>query len=89
MTDGKACIHSAVTNYQQNTFLIRSLTKVTDIAHRISMLKWQWAGHISCRTDNRWGKRVLEWRPRLGKRNVSPQARCSENLRRTAGDGCE
>jgi hypothetical protein len=41
-------------------------TKVTDIAHRISMLKWQWAGHISRRTDNRWGKRVLEWRPRLG-----------------------
>jgi hypothetical protein len=37
-----------------------------DIAHRISMLKWQWAGHISHRTDNRWGKRVLEWRPRLG-----------------------
>jgi hypothetical protein len=26
-------------------------TKVTDIAHRISMLKWQWAGHISRRTD--------------------------------------
>jgi hypothetical protein len=34
------------------------------------MLKWQRAGHISRRTDNRWGKRVLEWRPRLGKRSV-------------------
>jgi hypothetical protein len=32
------------------------------------MLKWQWAGHISRGTDNRWGKRVLEWRPRLGNR---------------------
>jgi hypothetical protein len=42
------------------------------------MLKWQWAGHISSRTDNRWGKRVLEWRPR-------PQARWSDDLRRTAG----
>jgi hypothetical protein len=29
----------------------------------------QWAGHISRRTDNRWGKRVLEWRPRLRKRS--------------------
>jgi hypothetical protein len=28
-------------------------TKVTDIAHRISTLKWQFAGHISRRTDNR------------------------------------
>ena len=45
-------------------------TKVADIAERISKLKWQWAGHISRRTDNRWGRRVLEWRPRLGKRSV-------------------
>jgi hypothetical protein len=50
--------------------VIRQRTKVTDIAHRTSMLKWQWAGHISRRTDNRWGKRVLEWRRRLGKRSV-------------------
>jgi hypothetical protein len=60
-------------------------TKVTDIAHCISMLKWQWAGHISRRTDNRWGKRVREWRPRLGKRSIGRlQARWSDNLRRTA-----
>jgi hypothetical protein len=38
--------------------VIRHRTKVTYIAHRISMLKWQWAGHISRRTANRWGKRV-------------------------------
>jgi hypothetical protein len=43
-----------------------------DIAHRMSMLKWQWAGHISRRTGNRWGKRVLESRPRLSKRSVGP-----------------
>jgi hypothetical protein len=63
--------------------LIRQRTKVTDIAHCISMLKWQWAGHIP--TDNRWSKRVLEWRPRLGKRSVGRmQARWSDDLRRTA-----
>jgi hypothetical protein len=50
--------------------VIRELTEVTEIAHRISTLKYEWAGHISRRTDNRWGKRVLEWRPRLGKRSV-------------------
>ena len=66
--------------------VIRQRTKVIDIAHRISKLKWQWAGHISRRTDNRWGKRVLEWRPRLGKRSVGrPQARWSDDLRKTAG----
>jgi hypothetical protein len=47
----------------------RQRTKVTDIAHRLSMLKWLWAGHISRRIDYRWGKRVLEWRSRLGKRS--------------------
>jgi hypothetical protein len=36
--------------------VIRQRIKVTDKANRISMLKWQWAGHISRRTDNRWGK---------------------------------
>jgi hypothetical protein len=66
--------------------VIRQSTKGTDIAHRITMLKWQWAGHISRRTDNHWGKRVLEWRPRLGKRSVGrPQARWSDDLRKTAG----
>jgi hypothetical protein len=65
--------------------VIRQRTKVTGIAHRISMLKWLWAGHISRRTDNHWGKRVLEWKPRLGKRVGRPQARRSDDLRKTAG----
>jgi hypothetical protein len=65
---------------------IRPKTKVTVIAHRVSTLKWQWPGHISRRSDNRWGKLVLEWRPRLDKRSVGrPQARWSEDLRRTVG----
>jgi hypothetical protein len=69
-----------------NTYIHKYRTKVTDIAHRISMLMWQWTGHISRRTDNRWGKRVLEWRPRLGKCSAGrPQARWSDDLRRTAG----
>jgi hypothetical protein len=50
------------------------------------MLKWQWAGHISRRTDYRWGKRVLEWSPHHGKRSVGrPHATWSDDLCRTAG----
>jgi hypothetical protein len=65
--------------------VIRQRTKVTD-STRISMLKWQWADQISRRTYHRWGKRVLEWRPRRGKRSVGrPQARWRRDLRRTAG----
>jgi hypothetical protein len=66
--------------------VIQQRTEVTDIAHRIGMLKWQWAGHVSRRTDSRWDKRVLKWRPRLGIRSVGrPQARWSDDLRKTAG----
>jgi hypothetical protein len=65
--------------------VIRQKIKVTDIAHRISTLKWQWSGHFSHRTDNRWSKRVLEWRPRLGKRGIGrPQDRWSDDLSRKA-----
>ncbi|CAH2217998.1 jg5247, partial [Pararge aegeria aegeria] len=45
-------------------------TRVTDIAQRVAKLKWQWAGHIAQRTDGSWGLKVLEWRPRTGKRSV-------------------
>jgi hypothetical protein len=60
--------------------------QVTDITHRIITLKWQWAGYIRHRIDNYWDKQVLEWRQGLSKRSVGcPQARWSDDLRRTAG----
>lgn len=66
--------------------VIRKRTKVTDIASKISKLKWQWAGHVCRRTDNRWSKRILEWRPRVGTRSVGGQlARWSDDLRKVAG----
>ncbi|CAH2239680.1 jg12456 [Pararge aegeria aegeria] len=34
-------------------------TKVTDIAQRVTKLKWKWAGHIVWRKDGRWGPKTL------------------------------
>jgi hypothetical protein len=66
--------------------IIRQKTKVTDVVQKCSRLKWQWAGHICRRTDDRWSRRVLEWRPRLGKRSVGrPPARWTDDLRKVAG----
>jgi hypothetical protein len=43
------------------------------------IISWRGACHISCRSDHRWGKRVLEWRPRFGKRTIGrPKARWSD-----------
>lgn len=65
---------------------IRQRTKVTDIARRICKLKWQWAGHIARRTDNRWGRKVLEWRPRTGRRSVGrPPTRWTDDIVKVAG----
>ncbi|KAI8440939.1 hypothetical protein MSG28_009236 [Choristoneura fumiferana] len=66
---------------------IRRRTKVTDIAGKICKLKWQWAGHIARRTDNRWGRKVLEWRPRTGRRSVGrPPTRWTDDIVRVAGN---
>ncbi|CAH2099084.1 unnamed protein product [Euphydryas editha] len=68
--------------------VIREGTQVTDIARRISKLKWQGAGHVCRRTDGRWSKRILEWRPRIGKLSVGrPRARWKNDLSKVAGGG--
>ncbi|KAJ8709615.1 hypothetical protein PYW08_009619 [Mythimna loreyi] len=65
---------------------IRRRTKSTDIARRIALLKWQWAGHIARRTDGRCGGKVLEWRPRTGRRSVGrPPTRWTDDLVKVAG----
>ncbi|CAH2226067.1 jg24551 [Pararge aegeria aegeria] len=65
---------------------IRRRTEVTDLAQRISKFKWQWAGHVCRRTDGRCGRRVLEWRPRIGKRSMGrPAARRTDDLKKVAG----
>ena len=39
-------------------------------------------------TDNRWTKKVMEWRPRTGKRSIGrPQARWMDDIKLVAGGG--
>ncbi|CAH2207927.1 jg26627, partial [Pararge aegeria aegeria] len=64
---------------------IRRRTRVTDIAQRVAKLKWKWAGHVARRTDRRWGSKVLEWRPRAGKRSVGRPPTRSDDIKRVAG----
>ncbi|CAH2246903.1 jg19258 [Pararge aegeria aegeria] len=59
---------------------IRRRTGVTDIAQRVAKLKWKSAWHIARRTAGRWGSKVLEWRPRTGKRSVGRERTPNESL---------
>jgi len=43
-------------------------TKVMDIMEIIKNRKWTRAGHISCRSDNRWSAALTVWTPMGGKR---------------------
>ena len=43
---------------------IRRRICVLDAVKRIATAKWNWAGHIARREDDRWTKKILEWRPR-------------------------
>ncbi|CAH2241591.1 jg3926 [Pararge aegeria aegeria] len=65
---------------------IRRRTRVTETAERVAKLKLQWLGHIARRTDGSWDRKVLEWRPRPGKRSVGwPPTRWTIDIRRVAG----
>ncbi|CAH2209494.1 jg24997 [Pararge aegeria aegeria] len=65
---------------------IRRRTRVTNIAQRVASLKWQWAGYLARRTDERRGHKLLKWRPFTGKRSVGwPPTRWTDDFRRVAG----
>lgn len=55
---------------------IRGQTGVTEVLGHIKSQKWRWAGHLACISDNRWTKRLLEWRPRdAGRPQKRPKRR--------------
>ena len=66
---GQRTLHVTLKNRKRNVW-IRARTRVTDARERETRMKWQYAGH------NRWNAQILNWRPRLGKRERGrPQMR--------------
>lgn len=65
---------------------IRRRTGVADAIERITTLKWNWAGHIARASDNRWTKKILEWRPRdeAFRNRGRPPTRWRDDIRRIA-----
>ena len=60
---------------------IREKTKVRDILETISKLKWNWAGHVARRTDNRWTTHIMFWTPQGHTRNQGrPRTRWRDDL---------
>lgn len=63
---------------------IRRRSGVADVVERITVLKWNWAGHIARFPDDRWTKRILEWRPRSEafRNRGRPPTRWTDDLKR-------
>ena len=69
-----------------NNIRICAYAKVADIMHSIRRKKWRWAGHLARTSDNRWTKRVTEWKPWLGSRHRGRQKlRWSDELTKFIG----
>ena len=67
---------------------IRAQTKVSDIIVRVVRLKWNWAGHVARRQDERWTKEILNWYPRDQKRpKRPPNLRQVDEIKQFAGIG--
>jgi len=68
--------------------LIKQRTRITDAIYLLKKLKWNWAGHIARRTDDRWTKLILEWRPRQDalRNRGRPPTRWSDDLKRFRGN---
>lgn len=65
---------------------IRQQTKVEDILKTIKKKKWQWAGHIYRRQDNRWTKKTAEWVIHDTKRpRARPMTRWRDEIAKFAG----
>ncbi len=43
---------------------ISEQTETENIKETTKKVKWAWAGHVMCRTDNSWTTKVTEWQPR-------------------------
>ncbi|GBP77020.1 hypothetical protein EVAR_49581_1 [Eumeta japonica] len=58
--------------------------RVPDTARSVCESRCRQAGHIARRTDNHWGRKVIEQRPRRGRRNVAqPPSESTDNLVKT------
>lgn len=41
---------------------VRQKSRVTDVASRLTKMRWRWVGHLARTNDNRWTRCKLEQR---------------------------
>ena len=66
--------------------IIRSRTRMTDVATATASRKWKWGGHVARMDHQRWTYKVTMWDLRVGCRNVGRQkTRWADHFKSIAG----
>lgn len=68
----RSLLHVSIKDKIRISILKEKLKKLRDFRFEFKRKKWEWAGHISRSTDNRWGYKILNWLPG-GKRKPGRQ----------------
>uniref|UniRef100_A0A914UTX3 Endonuclease-reverse transcriptase n=1 Tax=Plectus sambesii TaxID=2011161 RepID=A0A914UTX3_9BILA len=65
---------------------LRGITKIRDLVQAARQRKWRLARKVAMMSQDRWARRLTEWRPRIGKRDVGrPRRRWQDVISKTAG----
>uniref|UniRef100_A0A2H1WVI9 SFRICE_024956 n=1 Tax=Spodoptera frugiperda TaxID=7108 RepID=A0A2H1WVI9_SPOFR len=63
------------------SLITKITTKFIDVGHKAASLKWNWAGHVCCMSDERWAKLTTEWSPlNVHRRRGRPKRRWRDEL---------
>ena len=87
--EGEAELESWVEWVKRTTVEAESLYKEfggMDWVREQRRRKWQWAGRIARRTDEKWTRRVLDWEPWGVRKRGSPCARWTDVIRKFSED---
>jgi len=64
----------------------RKRTKVDDVIEHIARQKYRWMGHVARQDNDRWTRRIVQWRLRQPKRSAGrPQKGWIDNIKEIAG----
>jgi len=65
---------------------IRKRTKVDDVIEHIARQKWRWVEHVARQDNDRYSRRIVQWRPRQHKRRAGrPQKRWIDDIKEIEG----
>lgn len=68
-----------------NNKTIRRKSKIKDVNSSAKQLKWKWAGHVQRLDDDRWPKRIENWKPDGRRKRGRPRMKWQDEIEEHGG----